>query len=158
LKTLERLVLEGCAFAILISLLFFAVGAIAGTSDTLSMPFTQYLVILLFGFVIAIVNSVFKVEKLHIAIRFAIHFITLLVAFLVVFANGAIKLDSVADFFVALVVFAIFYLVIALIALLIKKTLGGLDGAIGKSKAHKNSAKSEKMSKKEAKKYEPRFK
>ena len=59
MKKLEKILLHTCAFAVLISLLFFIVAKI-GKSGEINIEFLQYLVIILFALIIAIVNLVFE--------------------------------------------------------------------------------------------------
>ncbi len=154
MKRIEKIILTGCTFTVLISLLFFIFAQISSNESALSISFPRYLIITLFGFIIALANTVFEFERLHKAVKIIIHYAILLTAFLVIFAGGALSLDTAAGFFVAIIIFTILYALFTVLTLVIKKSISKIDSKIDSQ----NATQKPKEDKKSGSNYEPRFK
>ena len=147
MEKIKRIALNSCAFAVLISVLFFAFAKISGLSEV-KIDFLHFFIILLFGIVIAVANTVFELPKIHIALKFLIHYVVLLISFYIVFINfGNVSASGPAVIFTTVIVFSIFYVFFAVIIWLIKKIFG-----------IKISANNSKTSSKDSKEtYKPRY-
>jgi prepilin signal peptidase PulO-like enzyme (type II secretory pathway) len=78
-----------------------------------AIKFGTFLIILLFGFVISIANTIFEIKKLHYALKLLIHYTALLLAFIFVFIiAGNIKISGAASVFSAIIIFTFLYGVI----------------------------------------------
>ena len=149
MEKIKRIALNSCAFTVLIAVLFFAFAKISGLSEV-KIDFLHFFVILLFGIVVAIANTLFEIPRLHIVWKFLIHYAILFVAFYIVFLNFA-NIDSnkgAAVIFTALIVFTFLYVVVAFIAWLFKKAF--------KIAAKSSTVKESNAPKKES--YTPRYK
>ena len=121
MEKLKRIALNACAFTVLINMLFFAFAKITGLSE-IKIDFLHFFIILLFGVVIAITNTVFELPKLHIVFKFIIHYVVLLIAFYIVFINfGNVKSSGISTVFVTVIIFSFLYVFISLIVWLLKR-------------------------------------
>jgi hypothetical protein len=112
----RKILVSSCVICTLISVFFYLVAAIVnGEDETLLDPainLRQFLLILLFSLLVALANRLLSFQKLHIALRIAIHYATLLAAFLVVFvAAGKLKISGPSSVFLSVMIFTVLYAV-----------------------------------------------
>lgn len=144
MKTLENLLLKSCGYTLSILLVFYLGGTIAGFT-TPYIDFKTFLIILLFGTLIALAGLLFKIEKIHIALRVLIHYLVLFCAFTVVFVlSGNIAKKGMAAVFTSLTVFTFFYAIMFTASYFIRKLIKKADKKIDKKiNAHPQKKKSE---------------
>ena len=122
LKKVKEILLNTFAFSTLISLVFCV---FIKATNTLSMPamlVSQYLVILLFGFLIACANLLFTIKSLPKALVYLIHYLTLLISFYIIFVLiSKAKFPTASQLFVAFVLFSLVYLLLFLSIFLVKR-------------------------------------
>ena len=151
MKKFESVVLAGCAYAVTIVALFFAFAAISNFTEA-RMGAGQFFIILLFGQIISVAGYILKNANWHIALRYTLHYLTLFLAFAVIFIfNGKINANGGAAIFSAAVIFTFLYVVTFLIILAVRKSLTAVEKKFPNKAADNNSKKSNNS-------YTPRFK
>ena len=124
-KLIRQILTSTCVFCTVISVLFYIFTAVASEIESSAVPFRQFLLILLFSFLIAIANRLFRVRKIRFLFRLLIHYATLLAAFLLIFvAFGKLKISGPSSVFIAIILFTILYLAIIGLSLAVMKFLG----------------------------------
>ena len=113
---IRKILVSTCVVATLISVFFYFLAAIVNKVESLmdetAITFRQFLLILLFSLLVALANRLLSVKSLHAVLRVAIHYATLLAAFLVVFvAAGKLKISGPASVFLAVMIFTVLYAV-----------------------------------------------
>lgn len=136
MKHLRSILTGGCVFTTVITLLFSIVALIINRAEGIygevSLPVSQFLLILLFSFVIASANHVFFLRRLHTALRLLIHYSALLVSFIFVFVvAGNLHITGTASVFIAIFVFTVLYAVMMAIVLSFLRAVGYLDKTLG---------------------------
>ena len=150
MKKIQSIVLNSCFYTVLISVVILAITTLMSENGNLGISFTRYLIFIACGVAISLANFILDLRAVHIAIRLALHYFALLVAFLIIFTtDGVLKLERPSHFFVAVIIYSILYILIFAIVYLAKRAMGKLD-----SKS-KNSSKKQSSTKQ---KYESRFK
>ncbi|MBP5427755.1 MAG: DUF3021 family protein [Clostridia bacterium] len=133
-KTIVRKILVStCVICTVISVVFYFIAAIVNEVESIfnetAVTFRQFLLILLFSFLVALANRLLSVPRLHIALRIAIHYVTLLAAFLVVFIRaGNLKISGAASVFLAIMIFTVLYIAFFLATYFTLRFLGALPG------------------------------
>ena len=131
-KTIVRKILVStCVICTVISVVFYFIAAIVNEVESLfnetAVTFRQFLLILLFSFLVALANRLLSVPRLHIALRIAIHYATLLAAFLVVFIRaGNLKISGASTVFLSIMIFTVLYLAFFLASYFTLRFLGAL--------------------------------
>lgn len=150
MKKVEAIFLSGCAYALTIVALFFGFAAISRFTEA-RIGAGQFFIILLFGQIISLASYILKNASWHIALRYALHYFSLFLAFTVIFIfNGKIKANGGAAIFSAAVVFTFLYIITFFIIFGVKKSLKAVEKKIPQ-KAKSNSDKKDKND------YTPRF-
>ena len=135
MEKIKSIILSSTAYTVVIILLFY-IYALIGNLTHPAITFGTFLIILLFGFVISLANMIFKIEKLHYAIKLLIHYAALLISFIFVFIiAGKLSISGIASVFSAIVIFTFLYAVIYAISYGVKSALNSVD----KSKNSANS-------------------
>ena len=130
MRRIEKALLTGCGYTILILTLFYAFSAISKLTSP-AITFTRYLTILLFGFLIAFAELAYNAMNLKKWLRCLIHYGILLLAFCVIFIiSGNIKSGRAPAIFAAVIIFTLFYFAILGLAYLIRKTVKISDDKI----------------------------
>ena len=151
MKKFESVVLSGCAYAVTIVALFFGFAAISNFTEA-RMGAGQFFIILLFGQIISVAGYILKNASWHIALRYALHYLTLFLAFTVIFIfNGKIKANGGAAIFSAAIIFTFLYIVTFLVIFAVKKSLTAVEKKLPKKATDNNNKKSNTS-------YTPRFK
>ena len=127
MKRLEKTLLAGCGYTVLILTLFYAFAAISEfTSAAITLP--RYLLIVSFGFIIALAELMYKSLNLKNWLRGLIHYGVLLTAFIAIFiVSGNIKSGRASAVFAAIVIFTMLYFAFWGVIHLIKKTVKVAD-------------------------------
>lgn len=136
MKHIRSILVGGCVFTTVITLLFsivaFIINRAEGIYGTVSLPVSQFLLILLFSFVIATANHVFFLRRLHTALRLLIHYSALLISFIFVFVvAGNLRITGADSVFIAIVVFTVLYAILMAIVLSFLRAIGFLDKTLG---------------------------
>ena len=107
---LIKKVLFGTAvFALSINFLFLLVPLFISPEDSY-IDFVQFIVILIFSFVISLANRIFDAKKLHISLKILIHFVALTASFIILFSSwNPSAFSKPSAYFVAFFLFAIAY-------------------------------------------------
>ena len=123
MKRLEKTLLAGCGYTVLILTLFYAFAAISEfTSAAITLP--RYLLIVSFGFIIALAELMYKSLNLKNWLRGLIHYGVLLTAFIAIFiVSGNIKSGRASAVFAAIVIFTMLYFAFWGVIHLVKKTI-----------------------------------
>ncbi|MBO4283758.1 MAG: DUF3021 family protein [Clostridia bacterium] len=131
-KTFIRKILtSSCVICTVISVFFYFIAAIVNKVESLfnesAVTFRQFLLILLFSFLVALANRLLSVSRLHVALRVLIHYATLLAAFLVVFIwAGKLKINGPAAVFLSIMIFTVLYVAFFLASYFTLRFLGAL--------------------------------
>lgn len=132
MKRVENLVLKGCAYTVLITVLFFLFTLLTDFTEA-AMTIGTFMLIFLFGVLISLANLLLELLPLRTVLKVMIHYATLLVTFVVVFIiNGRIALGRASAVFSAIVLFTFLYAFFFLVAYFIKKSIGAADKRIDK--------------------------
>jgi len=127
MKKIESILLVGCAYTVAIVALFFGFAAISKFAEV-RIGVGQFFLILLFGQVISVAGYILKNSSWHIFIRYALHYLSLFLAFCIIFiVNGNISANGGGAIFSALFIFTFFYAIVFLLVFVIKKSIAGLD-------------------------------
>ncbi len=148
MKGIRDYIYRTCSYTVLITLIFYTFIAVGGGAVGDSMPIEKYIYILFFSAIIAFADFIFIIKTLTKPIKILIHFVALLICFLLVFG----VFTSVIPFggtgiAISVAIFVIFYAVICAIVILLRKFVYKLDEQI--KKAPKTTKKEE---------YTPKFK
>lgn len=146
MKLLEKFFYHACAYTVAISVLFFIFAAFTDL-ESISISIGRYFLIVAFGFFISGAEFIFS-TKLHTLIKYAIHFVSLFIAFFFIFIGiGTASNGFGAPFvFSAIIIFSIIYFIIFLCIFLAKRVAMRVSSA----EAKKAEVKKEN--------YQPRFK
>lgn len=131
-KVLIRKILVSTAVVCtVISIFFYFLAAIVNEVESLfdetAVTFRQFLLILLFSFLIALANRLLTVSRLHLSLRILIHYATLLGAFFVVFIRaGKLKISGPSSVFLAIMIFSLLYAAFFVSAYFFLRWLGAL--------------------------------
>ena len=120
-EKIERIIYHTCAYALIISVLFFAFAKISGMKEV-SISFGRYLLIILFALLISFSELLFKINSIPKVLCYVIHFSVLFLAFLIVFlviSNS--KVFEPSYIFSSLAIFSVTYLLTFLIIFLVKQ-------------------------------------
>lgn len=158
MKKIESLFFTGCAYAVAILALFFGFAAISKFSDV-RIGFGQFFIILLFGQIIAIAGYILKNATWHAFIRYPLHYLTLFLAFCVIFiVNGNVKAGGGRAIFSAAIIFTFFYALAFLIIFAVKKSISSIEKRTPHSASNQNPKNTKTHDKKKNSGYTPRFK
>ena len=130
MRKIEKFLLTGSGYAILILTLFYAFAAI-GKFTSPAITFPQYLLILAFGYIIALAELMYNVLNLKKWLRGLVHYGVLLLAFCIIFIiSGNIKAGRAPAIFAAIILFTMLYFALWGIIHLIRKTVKVADDRI----------------------------
>ncbi len=148
MKRLENLLLKACGFTIAILTLFYLFPALSKAANE-SISFSTFALIFGFGLLISIATMIFEIKSINLALRILIHYLTLMVAFCVVFiSTGNISADSSAKVFTAVIIFTVFYAFFFGLTVGIKKLVKYIDEKTDKHIKSKSKTKSKADAKK----------
>lgn len=131
MKRLERTLLAGCGYTVLILTLFYAFAAVSKFTSA-AITFPTYLLIAGFGFIISFAELMYNSLQLKNWIRGLIHYGVLLTAFIAIFIiSGNIKSGRASAIFAAIILFTMLYFAFWGVTSLIKKTVNYADDRLG---------------------------
>ena len=150
MKKIESIFLTGCAYAVAIVALFFGFAAISRLTEV-KIGVGQFFLILIFGQIISVAGYILKNTHWNLFIRYALHYLTLFLAFCIVFiVNGNIKASGAGAIFSAAVIFTFFYILVFFLVFVVKKSVSSVE--------KKLPAKANSKKQKHNNNYTPRFK
>lgn len=124
MKQIEKFFSHACMYTVFIAIAFYIFSGIVNAKG-LSMSFGRFFTIFAFSMIISSMEYIFSVARIHKALQYAIHYVILCAAFIVVFLS--IRKSS-ADFmfnssviFAAVVLFSFGYAAFFLALYLLKK-------------------------------------
>lgn len=141
MKHFKSILANGCVFSTVITLIASVVALIVDRAEGLfkevSLPVSQFLVILAFSFLIAAANRILTLRRMHAALRLLIHYAALLVSFLFIFVlAGNLKITGADSIFIAVFLFTVLYAAAMAIVLSLLSALG----ILGKGKKNQKSS------------------
>ncbi len=132
MKRLENLILKSCSFTVLIVIIFFLFTFVTNFTEA-AINIGTFMLIFLFGAIVATANIILDIRALKFIYRLSIHYVSLLIAFLVVFVfAGKISTGGSSAIFSAVVIFTFLYTVVFLISYFIKRSITSADKKIDK--------------------------
>lgn len=138
-SVIYTLVGRACAICVGTSLLFFTVAQIASyirMDGELGISFSQYLLFLLFSFVLAGASYLFRLP-LPRAVNLLIHYASCLLSFFITFiAAGKLVRVTASAILVFAMIFTLLYAVVFGICLLIRKLVGSPEKVAKSNKKH----------------------
>ena len=144
----EKFIYHSATYTVVISILFFLFARIMKI-DELSISFLRYFTIFAFSLVLSGSEFIFSINKLSGVFKHIIHYVTLCIAFFVIFltvqnSSGEYQF-RISTIFAAVIIFSVFYLVITILYLFVFK-------------ARKNKPIATTKKEKKDTSYKPRFK
>lgn len=156
MEKLGKIILHGAGYTVLYLTIYYCLGGMIGTSvgaTDIKIGAGKFFITLLFGYVIALTNFLFKSIKMKPWLSRLLAYGVSLLAFFTIIILGYKLNETPARVFVGLLLFTAFYFAIIGISALVRRTL------LADSKSEKNNTnpvKNSKGDKKEA--YKPRYK
>ena len=124
MKLFSKFVYHASAYTVLITMLFFAFAKISGLETSPSVTFGRYALIFAFGLVLSAAEYIFSIDKLNRSLKYALHYVTLAIAFFLVLLTVRSSEDSfafnTATIFASLIIFSVVYFVMLGLYLLFK--------------------------------------
>jgi hypothetical protein len=123
MKFLEKFFYHACAYSLAISVFFFGFAALTGM-DSIAISIDRYFLIVAFSFFISAAEFIFS-TKIHIVLKYVIHFISLFIAFFFVFIGvGSAANGFTAPFvFSAIIIFTLIYFIIFFFVILARRII-----------------------------------
>jgi len=144
MRKIEKLFLTGCGYSVLILTLFYVFAAITEFVNPAITP-GQFVVIVLFGIIIALAEFLYSILKVKKVLKCFIHYAVLFVTFLVIFIiSGNIVSTKASGVFVAVIVYTFMYFSIWLIVNLVRKTISAADDKLDAKLPKENKTKNAK--------------
>ena len=138
MKTIENILLKACGYTVFILTLFYLFGLLSEIGAAF-INFSTFLTIALFGLLISLAELVFKIEKIHTALRVLIHYIVLLIAFNVIFiASGNLSANTTGQIFSAIIIFTVFYVIMFGLVYIFRRFIQKTDKCIDTKRAKNN--------------------
>ena len=146
MRKFEKLILTGCGYTVLILTIFYTIIALTRGFKTPAISSSLFALILTSGFAITGAELMYNTLKLNKALRCIVHYLVLLVVFLLIFiVYGKMITGNSSNIFVAIVVYTLLYFPMWFITHLIKKTISFADDKIEKkTKASSKGVKNQK--------------
>lgn len=138
MKKTEKIILESCAFAMLLIGAFFLISWIGMPDITPAIEIGKFFLILIFSFVINIARLLFGVKRLPKLAALSIHYAIALLAFSLIFVSPEQLVG--ARIFILWVSFTIFYAILFAASVGIKHLANKIDTAAEKKGAKKEPA------------------
>ena len=139
----KKIILSATAYTVLILVLFY-IYALVGNLTQPAVKFGTFLIILVFGFVISLANIIFEIKRLNHLIKLLIHYLALLLAFIVIFViAGNLTISGPASVLSAIIIFTVLYAVIYALSYGVRSALRSVSKSTAKSntKAKKSTYK-----------------
>lgn len=143
MKKLEKALLTGCGYTVIILALFYLFAALTKFVSP-AITTGQFFLILLFGMIISAIGLLCSLLNVSSILRCIIHYLVLLVAFCFIFiVSGNISSGKASAIFVAIVIYTVLYFVLWFTVTLIKKTVSLADAKLESKKGKKAAPKKE---------------
>lgn len=124
MKTANRIFTQGCVISVVITVVFCLFIKISNTLTEAAMTLTQYLIILLFSFLAAAANQIFRVPFLPRIAQLIIHCVALCLDFCAVFiCFNKINITSPSVVFIVVFAFILLYALVTGIVFLVRHFL-----------------------------------
>lgn len=117
---IEKFVYHTCAYSVIISVIFYIFAMLSGIQG-LTMSFGRFALIIAFSAITTLAESLLYIKKVKKPIAIFLHFISLFVAFFVVFIAVNNKGFMPSFIFSSLAIFTIIYVLILLSSMLLRK-------------------------------------
>ncbi len=112
MKNLERILLKGCAYTVLLLCCFYLFASLANLEGHY-MPAGRFFTLLLFGFIISVSELLYNLFNFKKWLRGLLHYLILLSSFFIVFIiSGNLVVRGPATVFIAIIIFTLLYFVI----------------------------------------------
>ena len=145
MKTLKNILLSGCTYAVVIISLFFAFAAISDFTEA-KLSAGRFFLMLFFGHVVACAGYILRTASWHAVIRYPLHYVTLFLAFYIIFILAlSTEKRNGAAMLIAVVIYTFFYILIMILEFLLKKTFAFIEKSIGTPNNEENEPKSQKL-------------
>lgn len=154
MRNIEKMLYHGSAYTLLLLTVYYIFSSIV--SENAAVSVTRFLLIALFGFIVAACELINAMTEIKAWLRRLIHYAVLLVAFSIIFISGGfIDFRGPETVVAVILVFSAFYFVLFTLIVLIRKSVSKADDKLEKISNEKSK---KKASDKEKNKYKPRFK
>ena len=152
MKRIEKTLLRGSGYTILILTLFYAFAHIAEFEKT-SIGIGRFFIILGFGMLISGAELMYELLTMQRWIKNSIHYFILLISFSIIFIFGDFYASKgLTAVFVSIIIFSVLYFLILGIVIGVKRTVSGVDKRLDKKIRSKSTARDSKEV------YTPKFK
>ena len=139
MKKIQKMLLTGCGYTVLILALFYIFAGISKFTSQSIAP-GQFALIALFGFIISLAEFAYDILSIKKIYKSILHYVVLLIAFCAIFIfAGNIKAQNPSVIFVAIVIYSVLYFAILAIASFAKKTVNKADKALDARLVKKNT-------------------
>jgi hypothetical protein len=130
MKKLEKILLFGSSYCILILTVFYLFALISGFTST-DLSAKTFFLSLLFGMIISFMEEVYKALKIGTVFKIMIHYAVMLFAFCLIFvAGGNISASGGTSVFVAVVIFTVMYALFYVIIHYLRRGIKSIDEKI----------------------------
>ena len=158
MNRIEKTLLYGCSYSVLIMAVFYLFALISGFTST-SVDAKTFFLCLCFGMLVSVMEQVYQSISLGFVYRAMIHYAVLLVAFCIIFVSiGGISGAGRTSTFVSIVVFTLLYLLIFLFVHFTRRGINKCESKIAKKQAIKQKSAGNAGKKEEKKPYTPLYK
>ena len=121
MKKIKSLLLNACAYTLLLLVAFFLFAAV-GLGDAALLSFGSFVILLTIGAILSASGMIFSIPKLNYPVKVIIHFAVMLLAFLwTLSAMGHLAEKAPSAFVVIIFGFALIYAAVSVAAHFIKK-------------------------------------
>ena len=155
MNRIEKTLLRGSGYTLLILLLFYAFSLIADL-DSKSISAERFFIVLGFGMLIATAELIYDILTFNRIIKNIIHYLLLLSSFTIIFILGDFtKQKGITAVVVSLILFSVLYFFILGIVLALRRTVNAADKKLNKKLAQSNEKRTKDT---QPEKYTPKFK
>ena len=137
MRKIERLLLTACGYSIFILTMFYVFAVLTNFTSPAIIP-SQFALILLFGFIIALAEFLYNILKLKQALRCFIHYGILLLAFCIIFIISGNIASKPSAVFVAVIIFTMLYFTTWGTVKLVRKTVTKADDYLDRKETSKS--------------------
>ena len=141
MKRINKLLLNGCGYSVLILTLFYIFAAISKFTS-LSIAPGQFALILSFGMIISLAEFLYESLSIKTLYKNLIHYFVLLAAFCVIFIiSGNIKAQNPSVIFVATVIYTLLYFTVLAIVHFVRRAISSADDRLSSKTPKKKEEK-----------------
>ena len=148
MKKIEKTLLFGASYSVLIMTVFYLFALASGFTST-SVDAKTFFLCLGFGMLISVMEQVYKALSIGAVFKALIHYAVLLFAFCIIFVSiGGISETGGTSVFVSIVVFTFLYFSLYLLIHFLRRGINKCDTAIEKRQVKKQKTSAKKDTKK----------